>query len=417
MKMTKSKIALFLSTVYLASCSTANVEEGNKTTLEKTPQTSMLTNDSANVGLCTTALSAAEIQLDDFRKTYTDPTKIPRSFEHNKTSLVDPSNWTSGFIAGNFWYMYEFTKDESWKNTALRWTAELEDQKNNTGTHDLGFMMYNSFGNGLRLANIPNYESILVKTADSLLSRYSATVGATRSWDMEGWSFPVIIDNMMNLELLYFASQATNNSKYADAATTHAETTMKNHFREDYSSYHVVDYDPKNGEVLHKQTHQGIADDSAWARGQAWGLYGYAMVYRFTQDKKFLTLAQNIADFYLNHPNLPKDKVPYFDFDVPGYPDIENYRDSSAASVAASGLLELASYVSEPQASTYKSAALAMLASLASAEYSAKKDENGHFLLKHGTGRWQANHEVDAAINYGDYYYLEALNRCTKLNN
>jgi uncharacterized protein YyaL (SSP411 family) len=247
------------------------------------------------------------------------------------------------------------------------------------------------------------------------MTRYNPNVGATRSWDFGEWSFPVIIDNMMNLELLYSASKMSGDETFADAATTHATTTINNHFRADNSSYHVVDYDPETGQAVHKQTHQGISDDSAWARGQAWGLYGYTMVYRFTRDEKFLKQAEKIAGFYLNHPNLPEDKVPYFDFDVPDDPDIENYRDSSAAAVAASALLELTAYVAEPQASVYRQAALAMLRSLASPVYSAEAGSNGHFLLKHATGRWQANDEVDAALNYADYYYLEALLRCKNL--
>jgi rhamnogalacturonyl hydrolase YesR len=208
----------------------------------------------------------------------------------------------------------------------------------------------------------------------------------------------------------------SGDQRFADAATSHASTTLENHFRPDNSSYHVVDYDPETGVVVHKQTHQGIGDDSAWSRGQAWGLYGFTSVYRFTHDEQFLQQAKNIADFYLSNPNLPDDKVPYFDFDVPNDPDIENFRDSSAAAIAASGLLELAGYVSEPQASRYREAALDMLRSLVSPAYSAETGSNGHFLLKHATGRWQANDEVDAALNYADYYYLEALIRCKNLD-
>lgn len=367
-------------------------------------------------GFCTSALDAAQIQLDGFRKAYPDPAIIARSYEKDQPKLVGVNDWTSGFVSGSFWYMYEYTRDATWLKAAEQWTAELESQKNNTGTHDVGFIMFNSFGNGYRLTANEAYAPVLVQSAESLMTRYSPIIGATRSWDFGTWSFPVIIDNMMNLELLYFASQVTGDQRFADTATAHASTTMKNHFRPDYSSYHVVDYDPDTGAVVHKQTHQGISDDSAWSRGQAWGLYGFTSVYRFSRDEQFLKLAQNIAEFYLNNPNLPDDKVPYFDFDVPNDPDIENFRDSSAAAVAASGLLELAEYVSEPAASRYRGAALDMLRSLASPAYSATTGSNGHFLLKHATGRWQANDEVDAALNYADYYYLEALLRCTAMN-
>ncbi|MGB5291906.1 MAG: glycoside hydrolase family 88 protein [Lysobacterales bacterium] len=369
-----------------------------------------------DAGFCVSALNAAELQLDGFRKAYPDPTKIARSYEKGQAKMVETRDWTSGFVAGSFWYMYEFTKDPDWLASAEKWTAALESQKNNTRTHDVGFIMFNSYGNGLRLTGNESFEPILIQTADSLMTRYNPNVGATRSWDFGEWSFPVIIDNMMNLELLYAASQMSGDNTYADAATSHATTTMNNHFRPDNSSFHVVDYDPESGKAIHKQTHQGIRDDSAWARGQAWGLYGYTVVYRFTRDEKFLKQAEKIAGFYLNHPNMPEDKVPYFDFDVADDPDIENYRDSSAAAVAASGLLELATYVSEPQSKVYRKAALAMLSSLASPAYSAEPGSNGHFLLKHATGRWQADDEVDAALNYGDYYYLEGLLRCKNLD-
>ena len=393
-----------LVTMVVAICGCSNSE------------TPVVNDSAADIGFCSVALDAAVLQLDGFRKAYQDPTQIPRSFENNQTRLVAPSDWTSGFVAGSFWYLFESTNDASWRATAENWTHVLEDQKNNTGIHDVGFMMYNSFGNGLRLVGSESYKPVLIQTADSLMTRYNRTVGATRSWDHGEWGFPVIIDNMMNLELLYAASELSGDPKYADAATAHALTTLENHFRPDHSSFHVVDYDPDTGAVVGKQTHQGIADDSAWSRGQAWGLYGYTMAYRFTQDVRFLELAENIADYYLNHPNLPEDKVPYFDFDAPDHNGVENVRDSSAAAVTASALLELADFVQEPHAATYRDGALAMLASLSSPSYSAEAGENGHFLLKHATGRWQANDEVDATLNYADYYYLEALLRCTHLN-
>ncbi|MEH6548789.1 MAG: glycoside hydrolase family 88 protein [Pseudomonadales bacterium] len=416
--MIKSRLTLLVGALVLAGCSSdkaPTIAAVEPTAAE--PQLQTTSNVTApDTAFCSVALDAAAVQLDGFRKAYPDPTQIARSYEKNAARLVSDSDWTSGFVAGSFWYMYEHTQDPSWLATAEQWTVGLEQQKNNTGTHDIGFMMFPSYGNGLRLTGNASYEPILIQSADSLMTRYNATVGATRSWDHGPWAFPVIIDNMMNLELLYFASDSTGDQKYANAANSHSLTTLKNHFRADHSSYHVIDYDPATGAVTHKQTHQGIADDSAWARGQAWGLYGYTMAYRFSEDAQFLQQAQNIADFYLSHPNLPEDMVPYFDFDAPGNPEIVNSRDSSAASVTASALLELAAYAPEPQATRYHEAALAMLRSLASPAYSATNGENGHFLLMHATGRWQADDEVDAAINYADYYYLEALQRCASLN-
>jgi len=365
---------------------------------------------------CRIALESAEVQLHGFRDEYVDPARIPRSWQRGKARLVDSSDWTSGFVAGSFWTIFEFTQDLAWRASAEEWTAALQSQMQNTTTHDVGFMMYNSFGTGLRVTGDSEYEQVLLQSAESLLTRFDATVGAIRSWDFGSWNFPVIIDNMMNLELLYVATELSGNEKFANAATRHALTTFENHFRPDYSSYHVVDYDTERGVVISKQTHQGVADGSAWSRGQAWGLYGFTMAYRFTRDERFLGLAMNIAGFYLGHPHLPEDGIPYFDFDVPNYPDIANTRDSSAAAIAASALLELAGHVSGPEKTRYREAALGMLYSLASTDYSAKPGSNGHFLLMHATGRWQAHDEVDVAINYADYYYLEALLRCTRLN-
>lgn len=366
--------------------------------------------------MCLAALDAAEAQLDGFRCAYTDPSRIPRSYGNDELRLVSANDWTSGFVAGSFWYLFEYTRDPGWRAFAEQWTAALESEKHNTGTHDLGFMMFNSFGNGFRLVGTPEYEPILVQSAESLLTRFNPTVGATQSWDHSEWKFPVIVDNMMNLELLYFASASTGDRRFADAATTHAHTTLKNHYRPDSSSYHVVDFDPVSGVVLSKQTHQGLADDSAWSRGQAWGLYGFTMVYRLTRDRRFLGMAQNIAEFWLNHPNLPEDGVPYFDFDAPDYPGIEPLRDASAAAIATSALLELAGSVSGPRASRYREAALSTLGALASPAYAAAKGSNGHFLLMHSTGNQPAGSELDVAISYADYYYLEALLRCTRLN-
>ncbi len=352
------------------------------------------------------------MQLDGFRRAYTDPTRIPRSWDDGETRLVDSGDWTAGFVAGSFWHMFEFTQDQTWRQSAEDWTAALESQQHNTSTHDIGFIIVNSFGNGARLTSDARYAPVLIQAAESLLTRYDADVGAIRSWDFGEWNFPVIIDNMMNLELLYVATELTGDQEFASVATRHAETTLQNHFRDDYSSFHVVDYEGASGAVIAKQTHQGVSDSSSWARGQAWGLYGFTIVYRFTRKPEYLELAQGIAEFYLNHAHLPDDLIPYFDFDAPEHPDIDNVRDSSAAAITASALLELANYVPVKSAARYGDAARAMLRSLASPAYSAAAGGNGHFLLAHTTGRWQANDEVDVAINYADYYYLEALMRC-----
>jgi hypothetical protein len=220
---------------------------------------------------------------------------------------------------------------------------------------------------------------------------------------------------MMNLELLFHATELGGAQRYADIAVSHAETTLANHFRADGSSYHVVDYDPTTGAVIRKQTNQGLNDESAWARGQAWGLYGFTMVYRATREQRFLTHAQRIADFYTQSSRMPADAVPYFDFDAPMLENVPDHRDASAGAIAASGLFELAGFVSGAARERYLEFAIRALRSLSSPSYRAAIGQNSHFLLQHSVGNYPISDEVDVAINYADYYYLEALLRCAAL--
>ena len=264
----------------------------------------------------------------------------PRTVVNGKMKLVPSSDWTSGFFPGNLWMLYELTKDKKWEELATEYTLPLEKEQWNTSTHDLGFMMFDSFGKAYANTKNEKYKEVVIQSAKSLASRFNPKVGCIRSWDHSGdkWKFPVIIDNMMNLELLLWAAKETGEDYLKDIAVTHAKTTMKNHFRKDYSSYHVVDYDPETGEVRNKQTHQGYSDESAWARGQAWGLYGYTMMYRETGIKDFLKQAENIAGFILSQPGIKEGKVPYWDFNAPNIPD-EPY-DASAAAIIVSALYE-----------------------------------------------------------------------------
>ena len=363
---------------------------------------------------CSATLDKAETQLNQFRIHYTDPQKIPRSYNET-VRFATTDDWTSGFVAGSFWYLYEHTQDSTWKDSAETWTEALNKEQFNKGTHDLGFMMYNSYGNGLRLTANESYSPIIVQTAKSLMSRYNPVVGATRSWDFGDWEFPVIIDNMMNLELLFEASKLSGDESFADAAVSHANVTMNNHFRDDHSSFHVVDYSTTTGEAIHKQTHQGISDDSDWTRGQAWGAYGYTMMYRYTKDPAYLALAQNISDFYLSHPNMPDDLVPYFDFDAIDDESVPNYKDSSSAALMASSLFELSGYVEEQDAMRYRQAAMTMLRSLSTPEYFANEGENAYFVLTQATGNYPGGYELAGALNYADYYLLEALVRCKEV--
>ena len=337
--------------------------------------------------------------------------EFPKSLDKSGKLLTSDSKWwCSGFYPGTLIYLYENNKDNALYTEALKKLKLLEKEQYNKGTHDLGFMMYCSFGNANRLNPDPKYKSILVNSAKSLSTRFSPVTGAIRSWNSKRENdYIVIIDNMMNLELLFYATKVTGDSSFYKIAVTHANTTMKNHFRPDYSSYHVVDYNPQTGLVDNKRTHQGAADNSAWSRGQAWALYGYTLMYRETKDKKYLDLANNIADFILNHPNLPADKVPYWDFNAPGIPDAP--RDASASALYASALLELSTYNKDARGAGYISAAEIMILSLSSAAYIAPIGENGGFLLKHSTGSLPHKSEVDAPLTYADYYYVEALIR------
>jgi rhamnogalacturonyl hydrolase YesR len=330
----------------------------------------------------------------------------PRTIENRQLKTVNSRDWTSGFFPGELWMLYEFTKNEEWKKLAEQYTAQMENEKTNGTSHDMGFKMNSSFGNGYRLTHDPAYRSVLIQSARTLSTRFNPKIGSIRSWDHHRnlWDFPVIIDNMMNLELLFEATQFTGDSSFYRIAVTHANTTMKNHYRPDHSSFHVVDYDTVTGQVKRKMTWQGANDSSAWARGQAWGLYAYTMCYRYTHDRRHLEQAEHIASFILNHPHLPADKVPYWDFNAPdGDP-----RDASAAAVIASGLYELSTY--SKQGTAYRAAADTILVNLTD-HYRASAGTNKGFILLHSTGQKPTNSEVDVPINYADYYYLEALLR------
>jgi unsaturated chondroitin disaccharide hydrolase len=336
---------------------------------------------------------------------------MPRSFTNDTLRTCTSDNWVAGFYPGTLLYLYENTKDKAFYNEALHKIKLMDKEQHNTGTHDLGFMMYCSYGNLNRITPDNQYKQILINSARSLATRFNPKVGCIRSWGKsdDTTSFRVIIDNMMNLELLMWAAKTTGDKTLSDIAVTHANTTMKNHFRPNYSSYHVIVYNPKTGAVMAKQTAQGAADESAWARGQSWGLYGYTMMYRETKDKRYLDQAQKIAAFILNNPHLPSDKIPYWDYDAPGIPN--TYRDASAAAVMASALIELSSFSSDALASSYMGTAKTILSTLSSPEYTARIGENGGFILKHSVAHLPKNTEVDSPLPYADYYYTEAMMR------
>lgn len=365
-------------------------------------------------------LSYAEKQLDLLRIDATSQNRLPRTVEDNRilwTDEYDYIDWTEGFFPGTCWYLYEYTKDKKWKDSAEKLQALFEADKLLTATHDLGFIFNSSYGNAFRLTNNPCYKETILQAAHSLSSRFRSSIGLIQSWDVNGtnwqsfrgWQYPVIIDNLMNLELLFKATELGGDSTYYKIAVAHADHTLANHFREDNSCYHVVDYDSITGKVHVKQTAQGYADESRWARGQAWALYGYTMCYRFTHLKRYLEQAVKVADFILHHPAIPADYIPYWDYDVPNKE--KQPRDASAAAVTASALIELSQYT---QSIIYKDKARDILESLSSPEYMAAYNTNQNFLLMHSTGSIPHKGEIDKPLNYADYYYVEALLRLYK---
>ena len=346
-------------------------------------------------------------QLERDSLTFKDSLRAqPTADQLGKRRLCSVYDWTSGFYPGSLWYAYELTGNDTLKTWAIQYTNLLNPVRYYTGTHDLGFMVNCSYGNAERLAPNDTIAAVMKETADNLCGRFNDSISAIRSWDFGTWNFPVIIDNMMNLELLFEASRLSGDSTFYNIARKHADTTMANHFREDNSCYHVVDYDPETGEVRKRQTAQGYADESAWARGQAWALYGYTMCYRYTHDAKYLEQAEKVYNFIFNNKNLPEDLVPYWDFDAPNIPN--EPRDASAAACTASALYELSTYLPDKG---YKETADRIMESLASPSYRAKVGTNGNFILMHSVGSIPHGAEIDVPLNYADYYFLEGLMR------
>ena len=339
-----------------------------------------------------------------------DSVSFPRSYDKKKSEIrmVASPDWTSGFYPGNLWLLDKLLVDNRFRQKAEVWTNLMINEQFNDRTHDMGFKIYCSYGNGYEITNNEEYKKVIINSAKTLSTRFNEKIGSLRSWDWNKdiWEFPVIIDNMMNLELLFETTRLTKDSFYHNLAVTHANTTLKNHFREDGSSYHVVVYDTLAGNVLMKVTHQGLNDESVWARGQAWGIYGYTMAYRYTQDQRYLDRAKASADFFLSHPNLREDGIPYWDFYDPDIPD--SPRDVSAGAIMAACLFELAEHTGTQRYADYSKK---VLKTLQSTEYILDADLDLPFILDHSTGNWPKEDEIDGPINYGDYYFLEALIR------
>lgn len=395
MKIKMNLAGAAIAAVLLSSCSTQK--------LAYTPKADMLQLIDKN-------LADADAQYK-FLMTRVPKDSLPISFEKGRSLSTTNKNWISGFYPGTLFYLYMGTKDETLYNAGLQKLEVMEPMKT-LDSHDIGFMMFDSFGNANRIKSKPEYKDILLTSAQSLAKRFNPNVGCTMSWGSAKGEFRVIIDNMMNLELLMWATKVSGDSSYAKIAITHANTTMKNHFRPDYSSYHLVNYHPETGAINKKQTVQGYADNSAWARGQGWGLYGYTMMYRETKDPKYLEQAKHIANFILTHPNLPADKVPYWDFNDPKIPN--TYRDVSAGAIYASALLELARY-DTANATKYIETAETILKTLSTPEFKAAQGTNGGFLLMHSVGHLPKGVQIDVPLTYADYYYVEAMLRYKNL--
>lgn len=333
-----------------------------------------------------------------------------------KVYYCNYADWRSGFFPGSVWYLYELTGDSTLLSPAKRYTEALDEAKKLTWHHDIGFIINCSYGNGLRLSPNEPYKEVIVDAAKSLCTRFRQKPGCIQSWNVNGnswqskrgWECPVIIDNMMNLELLFNATKLSGDSTYYNIAVAHADRTLKEQFREDGSCYHVIDYSLKDGSVRHRHTAQGAAHESAWSRGQAWAIYAYSMCYRETGDPKYLAQALKTFHFMKSHKHMPADLIPYWDMDAPNIPN--EPRDASSAAVIASALYEISTY-DIPAAAAYREYADRMMQSLASPAYTAKPGENGRFILMHSVGSIPHNSEIDVPLNYADYYYLEALKR------
>ena len=340
--------------------------------------------------------------------------RIPKTIDKLGRMVYIPiDDWCSGFFPGSLCYLYQLTNDKSWLLQSRRFTEALDSIQYLTWHHDVGFMIGSSYLNIYRLNPNKAYKKAIIQTAKSLCTRFRKKAGVIQSWNVDrgwqskrGWTCPVIIDNMMNLELLFEATRLSGDSTYWKVAVSHANKTLENQFRKDGSCYHVVDYDPNNGAVLHRQTAQGYADNSAWARGQAWAVYGYTVCYRYTHDRKYLDQAVKTLNFVMQNPNLPEDLIPYWDFDAPNIPN--EPRDVSSAACIASALYEMNNYLPD---NGYTSFADRIIRSLSSPEYRAPLGKNGCFLLMHSVGSIPHNNEIDVPLNYADYYFLEALTR------
>ena len=368
--------------------------------------------DAAAQRIVRKSFARAERQTALLDSLLTSPDLFPASWNTDGTIKTNSARgWISGFVPANIWFLYEYTRDPKWLDMARRRTAPLDTLRRYTKTHDLGFMVGCPCAAAYRLTGEEAYRQLLIDASDALLTRFSPAVGLIRPWDNKNGDpnpYRVIIDNMMNLEMLFTVSKLTGDKRYYDIAVCHADNTLKNHFRPDNSCFHIVCYDAETGRVTGQRGGQGYSAASAWSRGQSWALYGFTMCYRETGDPSYLDRAVKCAEYFINHPRLPEDLVPYWDYDAPGIPD--EPRDASAAAITASALLELAKYAPGKEKSYYGTARK-ILTSLASDRYLIPAGKKCGFLIDHSVGSKPSGSQVDVPIIYGDYYFLEALLR------
>jgi rhamnogalacturonyl hydrolase YesR len=347
-------------------------------------------------------------KYQDFIQKHSDTTLFPRSYENDRPNLVSAEDWTSGFFPGILWYLYEYTGEDDLLNHARSWTNSLKEQSYNTSTYDIGFIINSSYGQGYRLTKEESYKEVLNTAAKSLASRYNDNIGCIKSLDgLRGYNFPVLIDNMVNLEVLFKSWQWYNNEEFYRIANEHALKTMEMQFRPDFSSFQVVDYDLDSWQPDFRGSFQGYADSSSWARGQAWGLYGFVMAFRETKDRVYLDQSVRIASYILGNANFPADCIPYWDFQAPDIPAAQ--RDASTAAILASAFIDLSTFQELQEREKYLMVAENIIKSLTSQGYIANRTENENFVLKHCIGNMRLNIEVDKPVIYADYYFLEAL--------
>jgi len=333
----------------------------------------------------------------------------------NEQALV---GWTQGFLPGQLWYLYQYTRNDIWRQRADAWTRPLERQQYNMRTHDMGFKFMPSHAEAFAQTGDPYYRRVALAAAGSMASRYNPRVDIINCCDWNtNWQLPLVTDTMADLELLFWAATQNQVSEtiqgqegWRDMALNHALTTLRDMVRTtpDGSTYHVIDYDPFTGNIRFKTTLQGEGTETTWSRGHTWAMYGYTMAYRYTRDARMLAAALRVTDFYLSR--VSGDLVPNWDFD-----SATQLKDSSAAAIAASAMIELTTFVTDDvRRQRYWSMALRTLTSLMSSAYLAQNTSNRAILL-HGVGNKPAGREIDVGLIYGDFYFLEALLRYRRL--